>query len=161
MSAFIGYSIVLGVVATALIDLWALLLRRATGIPMTNWGMAGRWLRGVAKGRWMLDTTDKRPPSVGEKILGWIFHYGVGIAYGAALLAICGMDYLQLPRFLPALIVGLVTVTAGWFIMMPGMGSGVFASKTPKPNHVRLRSLVTHTIFGIGLYLPAVLISRL
>jgi len=39
--------------------------------------------------------------------------------------------------------------------MQPGMGPGVAASKTPRPNVARLRSLTSHTIFGVGLYAAA------
>lgn len=153
-------AIVIGVFATALIDFWGWLMSRFAGIPMTRWGMAGRWLIGIMRGRWRLDGTDPRAPTGFERALGWAFHYSVGIAYGAALLWLAGPDYLRAPSFLPALAVGLVTVTAGWFIMMPGMGAGVFASRTPSPWAVRLRSIVTHVIFGIGLFLPALLIAR-
>ncbi|MDO9126054.1 MAG: DUF2938 family protein, partial [Parvibaculum sp.] len=40
-----------------------------------------------------------------------------------------------------------------------GMGAGIAASKTPKPNAARLRSLVSHTVFGIGLYVAALLVA--
>ena len=36
--------------------------------------------------------------------------------------------------------------------MQPGMGAGIAASRTPRPAAARLHSLVTHAIFGIGLY---------
>ena len=35
------------------------------------------------------------------------------------------------------------------------MGAGVAASRTPHPNAARLRSVVTHTVYGVGLYLAA------
>ena len=35
----------------------------------------------------------------------------------------------------------------------------IAASKTPHPNAARLRSLMAHTVFGIGLYLAALLWS--
>jgi hypothetical protein len=42
----------------------------------------------------------------------------------------------------------------------PGLGAGIAASKTPKPNVARLRSLMAHAVFGLGLYLSA-LVSAL
>ena len=45
--------------------------------------------------------------------------------------------------------------------MQPGMGAGIAASKTPKPNAARLRSAMTHTVFGLGLYASALLASRI
>jgi len=32
------------------------------------------------------------------------------------------------------------------------MGLGLAASKTPKPDAARLRSIMTHGVFGLGLY---------
>lgn len=40
-------------------------------------------------------------------------------------------------------------------MMMPGMGAGVLASKTPRPNVARFKSVVGHSIFGLGMYLTA------
>jgi hypothetical protein len=40
-------------------------------------------------------------------------------------------------------------------VLQPGMGLGIAGSKTPRPNVVRLRALLTHTVFGVGLYLSA------
>ena len=37
-------------------------------------------------------------------------------------------------------------------ILQPGMGAGVAARRTPRPNVARLQSLVTHAVFGAGLY---------
>jgi Protein of unknown function (DUF2938) len=48
--------------------------------------------------------------------------------------------------------VGLFTVVAPFFVMQPGMGVGIAASKTPKRGMARLRSIVTHAVFGVGLY---------
>ncbi|MNW02868.1 hypothetical protein D3C71_1987200 [compost metagenome] len=49
----------------------------------------------------------------------------------------------------------MVSVAAPFFILQPGMGAGIAASKTPRPNTARLRSLMAHAIFGVGLYVAA------
>jgi hypothetical protein len=54
-----------------------------------------------------------------------------------------------------ALVVGVFTVVFPFFLMQPGMGIGIAASKTPNPNVARLRSLTSHAIFGVGLYAAA------
>jgi hypothetical protein len=36
--------------------------------------------------------------------------------------------------------------------MQPGMGAGIAASRTPRPAAARVQSLITHTVFGVGLY---------
>jgi len=48
-----------------------------------------------------------------------------------------------------------------FFIMQPSFGLGIVASRTPKPTQARLKSLVTHTVFGIGLYVCALAVSCL
>ena len=53
---------------------------------------------------------------------------------------------------MPALIVGIGTVAAPFLLMQPGMGLGIAASRTPGPRAARLRSLLAHAIFGVGLY---------
>ncbi|HKU96360.1 MAG TPA: DUF2938 family protein [Vineibacter sp.] len=52
---------------------------------------------------------------------------------------------------------GVCSVAAPVFLMQPGMGGGIAASKTSSPPVARLRSLITHTVFGIGLYGAAML----
>jgi len=46
-----------------------------------------------------------------------------------------------------------------YFVMMPGMGMGIAASRTPKPNVARLKSVAAHSMFGIGMYLTAQLME--
>jgi Protein of unknown function (DUF2938) len=46
------------------------------------------------------------------------------------------------------------------FVMQPSFGLGVAGSKAPNPAQVRLRSLMAHLTFGIGLYVCAVVVSR-
>ena len=62
---------------------------------------------------------------------------------------------------LPALLYGLGTVVFPFFIMQPSLGLGVASSRTPNPTHARLKSLVTHSVFGVGLYLGALALSYL
>jgi len=45
--------------------------------------------------------------------------------------------------------------------MQPAFGFGVAAAKLPNPNLARLRSLLTHTIYGLGLYLGAMLVNTI
>ena len=52
----------------------------------------------------------------------------------------------------PAAQLGLGTVVAPFLVMQPAMGAGVAASRTPNPAAARLQSLVTHAVFGLGLY---------
>ncbi len=53
------------------------------------------------------------------------------------------------------MILALGLLVAPYLIMMPGMGSGIAGAKTPKPNVTRLKSLVGHSVFGLGMYVTA------
>ena len=63
------------------------------------------------------------------------------------------------PTLAPALIVGIGTVAAPFLLLQPGMGAGIAASRTPDPAAARMRSLVMHAVFGVGLYLVGCLMS--
>jgi hypothetical protein len=97
----------------------------------------------------------------GERLIGWTAHYLIGIAFAFVLLASWGMDWVHHPTIGPALIVGLGSVAAPFLLMQPGMGAGIAASRTPNPSAARLRSVTTHTVFGVGLYVAAWLVSLL
>jgi len=71
------------------------------------------------------------------------------------LLGVVGEPWTAQPTLAPALLFGILSVAAPFFILQPGMGAGIAASKTPRPNTARLRSLIAHAVFGAGLYLTA------
>lgn len=148
-------AIPIGIGATVMMDLWAAFLKAMFAVPRLDYGMLGRWLGHVPRGRLMHDNIAKASPVRGERVIGWGAHYAIGITFAALLLVVWGVDWARRPTLLPAVIVSLVTLVAPFFIMQPGMGAGIAASKTPNPKVARLRSIVTHTIYGIGLYVSA------
>jgi hypothetical protein len=77
------------------------------------------------------------------------------VLFAALLLAIWGLEWLKRPTLMPPLIVSSATLVAPFLLMQPAMGAGIAASRTPRPNVARLRSVVTHTVYGIGLYASA------
>lgn len=115
----------------------------------------GRWLAHMPRGRFRHEAIDAAPPVRGEGPIGWTAHYLTGIVFAAVLLALWGLDWARHPTVGPALIVGIGSVAAPFLLMQPGMGAGIAAGRTPKPGAARLRSLVTHGVFGLGLYAAA------
>ncbi|KKC98817.1 DUF2938 domain-containing protein [Photobacterium halotolerans] len=156
---FILRAIALGVGATLVMDLWALFLKVCFKIPSLNYAMVGRWIGHFPKGQFAHANIGQAEPVAGETLLGWTAHYAIGICFAAVLLWGWGLEWAASPTLLPALIVGVLTVVAPFFLMQPGMGAGVAASKTPQPNTARLRSLLAHTSFGVGLYLTGMILS--
>ena len=139
-------------------DLWALVLTRVFGQPFPNWAMPGRWFAHLFRGTVFHDQIADSSPVAGELQLGWAFHYAVGILYGVVFAVLAGPDWLAAPTFLPVWIFSLVTIAAGWFLLQPGMGLGWAASKTPNPMKVRALGLVAHTVFGIGMWIGALIV---
>ncbi|CAM2971993.1 DUF2938 domain-containing protein [Janthinobacterium lividum] len=152
-------ALAIGVGATAVMDVWAVALKRYWCIPSLNFAMVGRWLGHLPRGTITHTNIAQAAPVRDEAILGWTFHYVIGVLFAAVLLALVGEEWVQGPTFAPALLAGVLSVAAPFCILQPGMGAGLAARKTPHPMAARLRSLMAHTAFGIGLYLTALLWS--
>ena len=150
-----------GAGATALTDFWAFLRTCWFGTPPPNFAMVGRWVGHRSRGRLRHDSIAASPSIRAERALGWITHYAIGMGFAMLLPAFWGWDWIRQPTFAPAVIVGVATVAAPLFIMQPAMGAGIAASRTPRPGAARAQSLVTHTVFGVGLYAAAIAISSL
>lgn len=141
-----------GVGATAVVDLWSIARKPLIGVPPPNFGLVGRWLAGVARGRFRHDSIAASPAVRFERLIGWSAHYLIGIAFAAVLLGVFGLTWVKEPTIIPALLVGISTVAAPFLLMQPGMGAGIAASRTPNPAAARLQSFITHAVFGFGLY---------
>jgi hypothetical protein len=149
----------IGVGATVVMDIWAIALNKVFGLPLPSWGMVGRWVAHLGKGKVFHDHIGKAAPISNELAIGRVFHDAVGIVYGWLLVAMVGSQWLAAPTFAPAFILGMVTVGAGWFLLAPGMGAGWASSRRPSPMSVRALNLVSHTVFAVGLYGTARLIA--
>lgn len=153
------YTLLTGAGATAAMDLWTIARKRALGSPLPDYGLVGRWLAHMAHGRFRHERIAASAPVAGESLLGWTAHYLIGIGFATILLVVWGSEWTRQPTPGPALIVGIGSVAAPFLIMQPGMGAGIAARRTPNPAAARIQSLVTHTVFGIGLY-AAGLVAR-
>jgi hypothetical protein len=160
MFDFFWRSIVVGAGATAAMDLWALALCALFGLALPNWAMVGRWFAHVAKGRVYHKNIADSAPVANELAIGWFSHYTTGIVYAGVLIVIAGREWVENPTFLPAWILGMITIGAGWFILQPGMGAGWAASLRPNPNKIRILNILAHTAFAAGMFCTAWLISR-
>ena len=147
MFDIIWRSVAIGIGATVLMDIWAMFLHLAFAQPRPNWGPPGRWVWHLREGKVFHDDIGKAAPYAHETALGWAFHYFTGVVYGIILVALMGKAWLDAPTFLPAFILGMITIGAGWA-----------ASKRPNPMQIRAFNVISHTVFAIGLYGTALLI---
>ena len=146
------FTVIIGVGATAIVDWWAVVRKPLLGIAPPNYALVGRWLAHMTRGQFRHDAIAASAPMRGERVIGWVAHYLIGIAFAALLMDIWGPAWAQRPTIGPALVVGIGTVAAPFLLMQPGMGAGIAAARTPHPAAARLQSVLTHAVFGIGLY---------
>lgn len=150
--------ILIGCGATLVMDAWLMLLKRF-GVQTLNFAFIGRWAGHVFHGKFVHTSISKAQPIRNELLLGWLVHYAVGIAFAGLLIGIFGTSWARNPTWAPAVLVGVCTVAAPFFVMQPAMGSGIAGSKTPEPMKSRIRSVMNHAVFGLGLYGAAYLIA--
>jgi hypothetical protein len=158
---FLTRGVLVGVGGALLMDVWAMSVRRAFNVQGLDYALLGRWIGHLPRGQFFHERIASADPVRGERPLGWLAHYSIGIAFAFLLLAIWGLDWARTPTIWPALLIGLGTIVAPWFVMQPAMGAGIAASRTPHPGASRLRNLTTHTVYGLGLYGSAVALTIL
>ena len=154
-------AVAIGIGASVLMDAWNLFLKRAFGIPSLSYCLLGRWLLHMPGGTFAHASIAAAPEKRLECPVGWLAHYTIGVVFAVVFVAFAPGDWLARPALLPALLYGVGTVVFPLFILQPSLGLGFAASRTPRPAQARLKSLATHTVFGIGLYLCAVGVSHL
>jgi len=153
-------AIVIGIGATLMMDVWNVFLKRAYGIPSLNYCLLGRWLCHIRGGTFRHASIVAASPKPFECTVGWIAHYTIGVVFALVfVLLLASSDWLAQPRALPALLYGVGTVVFPFFILQPSLGLGIASSRAPHPAKARLKSLATHAVFGVGLYLCAVGVS--
>lgn len=153
--------IFIGIGATLIFDLWGLFLKYAFKITPSNFCLVGRWLLYMPEGIFRHSNINSATLKSAECVVGWITHYIIGITFAVTFVAIVGNKWLQHPTLIPALLFGLITVSAPFFIMQPAFGLGVAASKSSNPAQARFRSLINHIVFGFGLYVSGSLVHLL
>lgn len=151
----------IGIGATIILDLWALFLNKVFGIPITNWAMVGRWIGHLPSGKLVQKNLGKVQSLPYELALGWLAHYLIGVSYILVLIAFEGKVWLSQPTIFPPLIISWFLLVAPFFIMMPCMGAGIAGANTPNPIKTRLISIAGHTVFGLGIYVSAVIFNIL
>lgn len=150
-----------GIGATLCMDGWALLLKYGFGIASLNYALPGRWLLWMLKGKFLHRTIITTPALAGERFTGWVFHYVTGAIFAFIPLLLAGSQWIAAPALTTAIMAGLISLAAPFFIMQPALGFGVAASRTPQPKRARRMSLLTHLVYGVGLYFSAVAAAAL
>ena len=155
-------AILMGIVATLVMDLGAILFAR-TGVihPQIGPGDIGRWTLYMLRGKFVHEDIRKTAPLSNEKQAGFLAHYLIGVALAGVYLIIELLAPAVQDRVWVPLLFGISTSVLPWFWLFPSMGVGFLASKAPKKSHYLVTSLVNHTSFGLGFVLWIVLFRPL
>lgn len=148
-------AVFIGAGATAILDLWSLLLSKVLNIPSLSFCLVGRWFSLMRFGQFRHIKIGNAPAQPLECALGWTIHYLTGMLFALPLVLLNGGQWLVEPTLLWALVLGICTVLFPFLLMQPAFGMGFAAAKAPKPWQARAKSLLSHTVFGGGLYLAA------
>lgn len=146
-------AVFIGAGATALLDLWSLLLNKVFKIPSLSFCLVGRWFSLMRFGQFRHAKIGSAPAQPLECALGWTIHYLTGMLFALPLVLWGDGQWLVEPGLEWALVLGVSTVLFPFLLMQPAFGMGFAAAKAPKPWSARTKSLSSHTVFGCGLYL--------
>jgi hypothetical protein len=152
-------AIAVGLGATLVMDLWNLFLKRTFGVPSLSYCLLGRWVRHMPEGTFRHANIAAASQKSLECTVGWIAHYTIGVVFALVFVIFASGDWLARPTVLPPLLFGIGTVVFPFFILQPSFGLGIAASSAPNPTRARLKSLGTHIVFGVGLYVCALGVS--
>lgn len=144
--------VVIGVLATMLLDLIGILLNKVFHIPTTEWRYIGRWFGYMPKGIYAHNPIYKSTAIKHELAIGWGMHYLIGIIFSIFYFYLVVFILRQSPSLLSGSIFGIVTVIFPYFFMQPLLGYGVIASRHKRPIFTPVMSFLAHLTFGQLLY---------
>lgn len=149
-----------GLGATIVADLIAVLRQ---GWTMTHgfYCLVGRWVGSLPHAKFAHDDIRASAPVTGEAILGWGAHVMLGVIYGISFVLIFGFRAIDTPQLWQGLGFGLVTVLVPWLIFQPLFGWGFGMSKAPDPWKMRMKGVINHAVFGMGIWLSIKLLNTI
>ncbi|WP_120501266.1 DUF2938 domain-containing protein [Roseovarius sp. EL26] len=161
ITEFLPSAVLIGIGATAFMDLIAFVQKQMLSQKTLNYAMVGRWLGHMARGRFIHRPISASEAIRSEGLLGWGAHYLIGVLFALVFLTLVDQNWLMNPTLMPVTIFGVLTVLAPFMILQPAMGAGLAARHAPSPNIARAKSLLAHLSFGVGLWVAATCLSTL
>ncbi|MFP3733019.1 DUF2938 family protein, partial [Bacillus sp. SIMBA_006] len=82
-------------------DIYALIIKKLWNIPSLDYRILGRWIGHFKNGKFSHPNIIQATPIQGEKAIGWLAHYSIGIMFAYVLLLIWGESWLLHPTAFP------------------------------------------------------------
>ena len=153
--------ILMGIFATYFMDFVAGFLVKMKLIhPFIETEAVGRWFLSMFKGKFIHKDIHKTPAINNEKLWCFLSHYLIGIVLAGIYLFLELKVQAIRDQMWMSLIFGITTVLLPWVWMLPSMGLGFLASKSPNKSRIIRTNLVNHTNFGLGLFIWVVTVHR-
>ena len=153
--------ILMGVFATLLMDLLAILLGKLKIInQQLGPEIIGRWTLYMLRGKFIHTDIHKTPALKNEKLAAFCSHYLIGIALAGVYLFMELLEPAIRAQMWMPLIFGLITVLLPWFWLYPSIGISFLSLKSAKKSPYIITSLVNHFDFGPGLLIWIVCFRR-
>lgn len=152
-------SILAGIWATFYMDFFAGILAKKNIIyPFVSTEEMGRWFVYLIKGKIVHKDIRETRPVKNEKSWYYISHYFIGVFLAGVFFFIAQHFEFVNNNAISALVFGILTIVFPWFWLLPGIGLGFFAMKSPEQSRIIKTNLINHTNFGIGLFLWVIVI---
>lgn len=149
----------IGIMATLFIDCYTWFIKTIFNIDSLNYRYLGRWALSLFKGQYRHDLIFTSPKIPYEITIGWLLHYLIGIVLVAFFVMIIGANWLVMPQFSSAFLFGICSTLLPLLILQPLFGLGIAGLKQSHSKRVWLKSLVIHSLFGLAIYLSALLFN--
>jgi hypothetical protein len=120
--------------------------------------MVGRWVAHLKSGKVFHDDIAEALAFSYENLVGWIFHYFVGFIYVVIFMLLVGKEWLSELTLLPVWLYAISIILVGRFLLHPGLGLGMALVKTENLFKGRCMGLMTHSVFGLGMWFGAFII---
>lgn len=153
------WAIPVGLGAALIMDSFGYALRFTLGWQGPRFSPVGRWVLHMPSGVFAHNTIAEASPKQGEMIVGWSVHFLTAIGYALVLLVFGGSNWLAQPDIILALLVGGATIVMPFCVMYPALGFGLAMSKTPAPWTARRKTLINHTVFGLGMWVSGLVLN--
>lgn len=154
------FGVATGIGATIVFDLVSI-LRQGWAFTHGFYCLVGRWVGSLHHTGFAHDDIRASAPVANEAVLGWGSHVLLGVTYGIGFVFAFGSSAISAPQLWQGLSFGLVTVLVPWFVFQPLFGWGIGMSKAPEPWKMRMKGVINHTVFGLGIWLTITLLNGL
>src|SRR5215469_8887673 len=159
MSIFSMRSVLIGILATITMDVLSITALKLGLIAFLPPRLTGRWFASLARGQFLHSDIGRVPPINYEMAIALPMHYIVGITLALLYLLLVSALRLSPRNLITVLAFALCTNVLPWLLMFPSMGYGWFGTHGPPGTRLFFSSLITHSFYGLGLWMSVLLLS--